>query len=113
MHYTMAWCSQDAARVAAFYSVDGSLSINGGVPANGRTAIAEVAQAFMTAFPDMQVILDEVRVEEDCPEYHWTLIGTHNGPGGTGNRVRISGFERWQFGENDLIFSSVGWFDDA
>lgn len=57
----------------------------------------------MTAFPDMQVELDKVRVEGERPEYHWTLIGTNTGPGGTGHRVRISGFESWQFGDDGLI----------
>jgi len=111
--YTAAWCSQDASRVAAFYSVDGSLSVNGGAPATGRPAITEVAQSFMTAFPDMQVLLDEVRVQGERPEYHWTLIGTNTGPGGTGHRVRISGFESWEFGDDGLILSSLGQFDEA
>jgi uncharacterized protein (TIGR02246 family) len=111
--YTAAWCSQDAARVADFYSVDGSLSVNGGASATGRPAITEVAQSFMTAFPDMQVLLDEVRVQGERPEYHWTLIGTNSGPGGTGHRVRISGFESWEFGDDGLILSSLGQFDEA
>ena len=38
--YTEAWCSQDAARVAAFFAEGGSLTINGGAPAAGRAAIA-------------------------------------------------------------------------
>jgi uncharacterized protein (TIGR02246 family) len=111
--YTAAWCSQDAARVADFYSVDGSLSVNGGASATGRPAITEVAQSFMTAFPDMQVLLDEVRVQGERPEYHWTLIGTNTGPGGTGHRIRISGFESWEFGDDGLILSSLGQFDEA
>ena len=41
----------------------------------------------MTTFPDMQVVMDDVRVRADCAEYHWTLIGTNTGPGGTGHRV--------------------------
>ncbi len=111
--YTAAWCSQNAASVAAFYSANGSLSVNGGAPAKGRPAITVVAQSFMTAFPDMQVVLDKVLVQGDRPEYHWTLIGANTGPGGTGNRVRISGFETWQFGDDGLIFSSRGQFDDT
>ena len=111
--YTAAWCSQDAASVAAFYSVDGSLSVNGSAPATGRPAITEFAQSFMTSFPDMRVVLDKVLVQGGRPEYHWTLTGTNAGPGGTGNRVRISGFEIWQFGDNGLIFSSRGQFDEA
>ena len=60
--YTAAWCSQDAASVAAFYSQNGSLSINGGAPAMGRSAITEVAQGFMTAFPDLRVLMDEANL---------------------------------------------------
>src|SRR5690242_432196 len=63
--YTAAWCSHDAAKVAAFYSPSGSLTINDGAPAVGREAIAEAARAFMTAFPDLQVDMDDVRVERD------------------------------------------------
>ena len=65
----------------------------------------------MTTFPDMQVVMDEVLVQVDGAEYHWTLIGTNTGPGGNGHRVRISGFERWQIGTDELIASSQGHFD--
>jgi steroid delta-isomerase-like uncharacterized protein len=109
--YTAAWCSQDAARVASFYAEDGSLSVNDAAPAVGRAAITEVAQGFMTAFPDMQVFLDELRLEADRAIYHWTLVGTNTGPGGTGRAVRVSGFEVWQMGADGLIANSRGNFD--
>ena len=67
----------------------------------------------MTAFPDMQVIMDKLVLEGDRAKYHWTLIGTNTGPGGTGHRVRISGFELWQIGADGLIASSQGHFDAA
>lgn len=111
--YTAAWCSQNPASVAAFFSSQGSLAINGGPPAQGRSGITEVARSFMTAFPDLRVVMDEVLARENGAEYHWTLLGTNTGPGGTGHRVRISGFERWQFGADGLIFRSQGQFDSA
>jgi hypothetical protein len=37
--YTAAWCSGDAARVATFFAIGGSLTINDGSPAIDRTAI--------------------------------------------------------------------------
>ena len=67
----------------------------------------------MTAFPDMRVVMNEVLVRGDGAEYHWTLIGTNTGPGGTGHRVRISGFELWQIGADGLIASSQGHFDSS
>jgi nuclear transport factor 2 (NTF2) superfamily protein len=107
--YTEAWCSQDPARVAEHYAPDGSLTINAGAPSVGREAITGAARSFMTAFPDMQVLMDELRGNE----YHWTLVGTNTGPGGTGNRVRISGYEEWTIGDDGLIAMSLGHFDEA
>jgi len=67
----------------------------------------------MTAFPDMQVLFDNMVIQEDCVLFYWTLLGTNTGPGGTGHRVRISGFEQWQFAEDGLIGRSLGNFDAA
>lgn len=111
LRYTAAWCSQDAASVAAFFSPGGSLTINNDTPAVGRIEIKQAAESFMTAFPDMQILMDDVVVQPDCVEYRWTLIGTNTGPGGSGHRVHISGFEQWQIGADGLVASSLGHFD--
>ena len=111
--YTAAWCSQNPASVAAHYAPDGSLTINDGLPSVGRAAITEAAQGFMTAFPDMQVLMDDLVTKDRRIEYHWTLIGTNTGPGGTGNRVRFPGFEEWTIGDDGLITVSKGHFDQA
>jgi uncharacterized protein (TIGR02246 family) len=111
--YTAAWCSQNAASVAAFFADDGSLTINNGTPSMGRTAITAAAQGFMTAFPDMVVAMDGVSLEGAQALYRWTLTGTNTAPGGTGRAVRISGYEEWTFGRDGLIAKSSGHFDEA
>lgn len=111
--YTAAWCSQNPASVAQHYAREGSLTINDGEPAVGRPAIMEAARSFMVAFPDMQVLMDDLIEQESDVEYHWTLVGTNTGPGGTGNRVRISGFEEWTIGDDGLIARSQGHYDQA
>ena len=111
--YTEAWCSQDPARVAAHYAPDGSLTINEAAPSVGRAAITQAARSFMVAFPDMQVLMDDLRVDGETAEYHWTLVGTNTGPGGTGKHVRIRGFEEWTIREDGLIGASLGHFDVA
>jgi SnoaL-like polyketide cyclase len=111
--YTEAWCSQDPARVAEHYEPRGSLTINGGAPSVGRAAITEAARSFMTAFPDMQVLMDDLVVNDEAIEYHWRLVGTHTGPGGTGNRVRISGFEEWTISAEGLVAESRGHYDQG
>ena len=111
--YAKAWCTQNPESVAAFFAERGSISINNGPPAVGRAAIAKEAQAFMTTFPDMVVTMDKVVHDEEGTKFHWTLTGTNTGPGGTGKRVRISGYELWQFDNAELIENSKGRFDSA
>ena len=111
--YAEAWCSQNPESVAAFFAENGSLSVNDGPPAVGRAAIAEMAQGFMRDLPDMIVTMDDVTHHSDGTKFHWTLTGTNTGPGGTGKRVRISGYELWKFDPDGLIAKSKGHFDSA
>ena len=111
--YAKAWCSQNPASIAAFYAEDGSLSVNDGPPAVGRHAIADEARGFMDAFPDMQVTMDDLVCEPHGTVFHWTLTGANTGPGGSGMRVQISGYELWQLDDQGLIRESKGHFDSA
>jgi predicted ester cyclase len=111
--YAEAWWSQNPESVAACYAENGSLSVNDGPPAVGRAAIADEAQGFMTTFPDMVVTMDKVGHDKEGTKFHWTLTGTNTGPGGTGKRVRISGYELWKIDNEGLIGESKGHFDGA
>ena len=111
--YAEAWCSQNPESVAAFFAEKGSLSVNDGPPAVGRAAIAEVARGFMRDLPDMIVTMDDVTHASDGTKFHWTLTGTNTGPGGTGKRLRISGYELWKLDPDGLIAESRGHFDSA
>jgi hypothetical protein len=93
--YTAAWCSRDAGSVAAFFSESGSLKINAGAPSAAEPRSLQPAQAFMSAFPDMVVRMESLSVDGSQAVYGWTLTGTNTGRGGTGNAVRISGYEEW------------------
>jgi len=110
--YAAAWCSQDPMQVAAFYAEHGSLTVNDGAPARGRAAIAAEAQLFISAFPDLIVAFDKLERRGDATAFHWTLTGMNTGPGGTGKRVRISGYEVWRI-QGDAIVESQGRFDAA
>ena len=111
LRYAAAWCGQKPAAVAEFFASEASLAINGGTPAVGRAAIAREAGRFMTAFPDMRVTFDKLVQRGERVEFHRTLDGHNTGPGGTGKRVRISGFEDWKIGVDGLIAESQGQFD--
>lgn len=111
--YTAAWCSMDPSRVAAHFAPGGSLTINDGPPAVGRDAIADTARGFYTALPDMQVFMNDLVVDDDRIEYHWTFTGTNTGPGGTGKAVRVVGYEEWTLDAAGLIAASSGHYDQA
>jgi nuclear transport factor 2 (NTF2) superfamily protein len=109
LSYTDAWCTHDPTKVAEHYAKGGTIAINGGPP----TEIREAAQSFMTAFPDIQVFTDDVVVKGEAVEFHWTFTGTNTGPGGTGQWVRIKGFEEWTLGDDGLVAESHGHYDQA
>ena len=111
--YAAAWSSQNPARLAAFYTEDGSLTVNAGAPSVGRAAITATAQGFMAAFPDMVVRLKEVEQNGRHATFRWVWTGTNTGPGGTGKPVRIEGHEEWSWSAQGLIAESKGHYDEA
>lgn len=111
LSYAQAWCSQRPEFVSLYFSENGSLTINNGTPAEGRDEISKVAGSFMTAFPDIVVSMDSLVQTSKGIEFHWTFTGTNTGPNGTGKKVKINGFELWQFDEQGLIKDSRGNFD--
>ncbi len=104
--YAAAWCSHNAAGIAALYSADGSRSANGAEPYVGRIAIEVAVQQFMTAFPGLHLALDDILIVGDGAEVHWTLTGVNSGPGGTGQHINVKGFEEWRMGEDGSIAES-------
>ena len=111
--YAAAWSSQDPVSLASFYNEKGSLTVNGGAPSVGRTAITETVRGFMTAFPDMVVKMDQVSQDAGHAIFRWTWTGTNSGLGGTGKAVRINGYEEWTIGADGLIAESKGHYDEA
>ena len=102
--YAKAWCSQNPESVAAFFAENASLTVNGGPP----TPVLEIARGFMRDFPDMTVTFDKLEPRADRTAFHWTLTSTN---AGTGNHVRISGYELWKIDDAGLIAESSGHFD--
>ena len=109
--YTEAWCSRSGENVASFFSEDAASIINKGEPTRGRAAIAEAMGAFFTDFPDLVLRMDDLRSGGNQAIYLWTLEGTNSGPGGTGNFVRITGWQNWQLSDDLLIVEADGGFD--
>jgi hypothetical protein len=108
--YAQVWSSKRPAFVTMFFTENGSLQVNDGEAAIGRNAISNIAQSFMTKFPDMIVRFDSLVNKPNGIEFHWTLSGTDADPNGKGNQVKVSGFELWTMSEENLIKDSKGNF---
>jgi hypothetical protein len=113
MRASKAWSSQDPEGVASCYETTATLTINRGRPSTGRVELAATAASYMQAFPDLHVSVDHVLVAGDSVFWVWTLSGTNDSPGGTGNRVRVSGIEVWTMGASGLVAASIGYYDAA
>ena len=109
--YTDAWNSKQPEKMASFFAEDGILTINKGTPAVGRKQLAETAQSYMEAFPDMELTMDSLVKENNTYRYYWTFKGTNTGPNGTGNKVNFSGFEEWTMNNQGLVQKSIGNYD--
>ena len=92
--YAEAWCSQNPGSVAALFAENGSLSVNDGLPAVGRAAIAENARGFMSTCPDMVATMNDLTHDSDGTKFHWTSAATNFGnlitPDSSQNRKAIS-----------------------
>lgn len=109
--YALAWSSQDPERVTDHFADHAVLVINNEHPAQGHEAIAAVARAYMTDFPDLLVTCDRmIRVGHNW-HWHWTMTGHNTGPNGTGCRIDISGYEALEFDEENRIVRAEGHFD--
>lgn len=110
--YAQAWSSKRPGFVSSYFTKDGALKVNDGKPAKGTEAIINVAKGFMETFPDMIVSMDSLTTKLDKTRFYWTLTGTNDVPNGTGNKVKISGFEEWTLNKDGLIQESKGYFDE-
>ena len=111
--YAAAWSSGDPAAVGAHYADSGWISINGAAASSGRPAVTEMVAGFMGAFPGMTLAMDDLQISGSRVVLSWTLRGTNAGPDGTGQSVRISGYEIWRLDADCRVAESHGYFDNA
>lgn len=106
--YTAAWNTGRPEAVAEFFAESGRIVINRGSPWEGRDRVAAMAAGFFADVPDLRLACDKVRAAGDHLVYLWTFTGTHSG---TGNKLRIAGWEEWDLDSDLKVQASRGWFD--
>ncbi len=106
--YTAAWNTGRPEAVAAFFAAEGAITINDGIPWEGRDRVAQMAAGFYADIPDLNLVCDGLRTSGDHLVYLWTFTGTH---AGTRKAVKVLGWEEWDVDAEGLIRLSRGWFD--
>jgi uncharacterized protein (TIGR02246 family) len=106
--YTAAWNTKSADAVAAFYAEDGEIAINFGEPWSGRDRVRDMAAGFYADVPDLTLTCDDVRVSGKHAVFMWTFTGH---AAGSGNPLKIRGWEEWDLNDDLKVQSSRGWFD--
>jgi len=106
--YTAAWNTGRPEAVAAFFAAEGAITINDGIPWEGRDRVAQMAAGFYADIPDLNLVCDGLRTSGDHLVYLWTFTGTH---AGTRKAVKVLGWEEWDVDAEGFIRLSRGWFD--
>ena len=106
--YTAAWNTGRAENVASFFAENGGIVINHGPQWQGRAGVAAMAAGFYADVPDLTLVCDGVKLAGSHMLYLWTFTGTH---AGTGRKLKITGWEEWELGEDLKVTASRGWFD--
>ena len=113
-----AWNRGDADGVAAFYRDDSEFRDIAAIDvARGREGARHAAHVYMTAFPDLHIIVRTTIVDGDRLAQEWTATGTNDGElkglAATGGRVEVDGCTTVAFNEDGTVRASHLYWDVA
>jgi steroid delta-isomerase-like uncharacterized protein len=76
--YSAAWASHDPDRIASLHAEDGIFQLHSGDagPVEGRGAIRDAFAVFLTQFPDLEFVEQELHPADWGWAVRWTMSGT-------------------------------------
>ena len=111
-----AWNTHDAELLASVSSKKVIRNGNGKREASNREEYSAVMGYFHTAFPDLKIILDDIKIKGRKAFLNWTATGTHKGALGdnppTGKKVKVHGFSVWTFKRKGKALREDAFFDN-
>lgn len=110
--YVAAWESRDPDRIAAFHAPAGIFQLHSGDagPVHGREAIRDAFAAFLTQFPDLTFVEQELIEGEWGWVVCWRMSAALAQPFAVGERVAEPG-ARFEIDAIDMITASRGRID--
>jgi steroid delta-isomerase-like uncharacterized protein len=79
-HFIAAWNAHDVRRITSYYAPNyEEVDVGQAGPQYGPDAVRRYLLYYFRAFPDLEVTVDEVVVEDSRLVLFWTWRGTHKG----------------------------------
>lgn len=79
----------------------------------GLSAIKQVVNTYRTAFPDLELTVEDIIAEGDKVLGRWSARGTHRGElqgaSPTGKRFEIAGLTLMQFADGQIVEEWTNW----
>lgn len=94
-----AWNTHDPGRVAAWYTEDCSvIDVAIATPLAGRQAVRSMFEGYFRAFPDLEIVPEDIVIDDNRVALFWSATATHLGPimniPPSGRHVRTYGVNR-------------------
>jgi hypothetical protein len=105
--YAAAWTARDGFDIAQHFEPTGQLIVNGS-PATNPKSIADVAQGFITLFPDLHYMADDTRIAGANTLQSWTLYGHHSE---TNAFIKLSGWTTFTVSDAGKIQTAHMFYD--
>ena len=79
----------------------------------GSEGIKQLITTFRTAFPDLQLTVEHIILEEEDAAVRWNITGTHTGKllnvPPTGRRLAVSGMSQLKFNHGQIVEEWTYW----
>lgn len=111
-----AWNTNDFSYAEEVTVEDVVRNTNGEREGNNQSDYRALMNTFHTAFPDVQIVADNIEIDGSAMYVYWTLTGTNtgilNGNSPTGMRVEIVGHAKWTFNNDGKAVQEDVYFDN-
>ena len=82
-------------------------------PVSGARGFEDVVRMYRTAFPDLNLVIEEMLSTDDVVVARWRAAGTHRGDlmglAPTGKRAEVTGMEIAHFSDGKIVDEWVEW----
>jgi predicted ester cyclase len=95
------WNEKDLSQLDQFFSQEFKRRVNNVEIASNKEELTANIQVYLTGFPDLNLLIDDILPYHDQVIMNWTITGTNTGVFGefpaTGKKIKVSGLSHLSF----------------